>query len=194
MTDQTDMKSKSGPSTSPTEGLGGTVEITGAVIGESLTGNTGDDGQAKRQLRDPQPPDAAGWWWAIGRRKTAVARVRLRPAKDGDAGVSIQISRKQFKTIEDYFSEDLHRNDAVASLKVNNLLGELKVIARMDGGGIMGQSQALRLGIARALIAYDPTTEEVLREHGFLTRDARKVERKKYGQPGARRRYQFSKR
>jgi small subunit ribosomal protein S9 len=71
---------------------------------------------------------------------------------------------------------------------------KVQVIAKLQGGGIMGQAQALRLAIARALRDYDPTTETALRDAGFLTRDARKVERKKYGQAGARRRFQFSKR
>jgi small subunit ribosomal protein S9 len=73
-------------------------------------------------------------------------------------------------------------------------MGKLDVFIRPSGGGYMGQAQAIRLGIARALRDYDPSLEQVLREKGFLTRDAREVERKKYGQPGARRRFQFSKR
>ena len=70
----------------------------------------------------------------------------------------------------------------------------MDVVVRCNGGGFMGQAQAVRLGIARAVRAFDPTSEDVLREHGYLTVDARKVERKKYGQAGARRRFQFSKR
>ena len=77
---------------------------------------------------------------------------------------------------------------------VTDTADKLEVFVRADGGGITGQAQAIRLGIARALVGYDPQLEPVLREKGYLTRDARKVERKKYGQPGARRRFQFSKR
>ena len=150
--------------------------------------------QATRVLPDPKPADKHGWWWGTGRRKTAVARVRLRPAKDGEGSLKIQITRKQFKTVEDYFSEPRDRNDAYAPLKVTDTLGKLDVFVRTHGGGYMGQSQAIRLGISRALVGYDPNFEQALRDAGYLTRDARKVERKKYGQPCARARFQFSKR
>lgn len=151
---------------------------------------------AVRPLREPVPADAHGWWWGVGRRKTAVARVRIRPAKGGSTKgeVKVQKSQKLFKTIEEYFSEMRDRNDATAPLEVTGTAGKLDVVIRTQGGGTMGQAQAVRLGIARALVAYDPTFENALRDAGFLTRDSRKVERKKYGQPGARRRYQFSKR
>jgi small subunit ribosomal protein S9 len=139
----------------------------------------------------PEKPDAHGWWWGTGRRKSAVARVRMKPGK-GD--FKVQISRKKSKTIDEYFTEMRDRADAVAALKVTNTHGKMDVVVRMHGGGYMGQAQALRLGIARALKKYDPNLEGVLREHGFLTRDAREVERKKYGMAGARRRFQFSKR
>ena len=172
-----------------------TAPVSGVTLGSSLTGDEPTTPeQGVRAPREALPPDAAGWWWGLGRRKSAVARVRIRPASDGKGGIKVQVSRKQFKTIEDYFSEDLHRADAVAPLKLTELGDNLEVIARINGGGITGQSQALRLGIARAILNYDPQFEDALRESGYLTRDARKVERKKYGQPGARRRYQFSKR
>jgi len=150
--------------------------------------------QMARVIPDPKPADKHGWWWGTGRRKTAVARVRLRPAKDGEGSLKIQITRKQFKTVEDYFSEPRDRNDAYAPLKATDTLGKLDVFVRTHGGGYMGQSQAIRLGISRALVGYDPNFEQALRDAGYLTRDARKVERKKYGQPGARARFQFSKR
>lgn len=139
----------------------------------------------------PEKPDAHGWWWGTGRRKAAVSRVRIKP---GDGEIKIQVSRKKFKAVDEYFTEDRDQNDVFAPLKVTNTLGKLDCVARLDGGGYMGQAQALRLAIARALKKYDPSFEGVLREHGFLTRDAREVERKKYGQAGARRRFQFSKR
>ncbi|MBL4591414.1 MAG: 30S ribosomal protein S9 [Phycisphaerales bacterium] len=148
-----------------------------------------------RVVPDAKPADKHGWWWGTGRRKTAVARVRMRPAKkEGEGSLLIQINRKKFKTIEDYFSEPRDRNDAYASLKLTDTMGKLDVFVRVHGGGYMGQSQAIRLGIARALVGYEPNFDGTLRDAGFLTRDARKVERKKYGQPGARARFQFSKR
>jgi len=139
----------------------------------------------------PEKPDAHGWWWGTGRRKAAVARVRIKP---GSGAFTIQVSRKKTKTIDEYFTEMRDRNDAVAALKVTNQLGSMDVVVRLDGGGYMGQAQALRLGVARALKKFDPSLEGVLREHGFLTRDAREVERKKDGLRGARRARQFSQR
>ena len=136
-------------------------------------------------------PDAQGWWWGTGRRKTAVARVRIKP---GDGQFKITVSRKKTKDINEYFTEERDRNDAQAPLKLTNTLGKLDVFVRADGGGYMGQAQAVRLGLARALKGYDPALEAALRDAGYLTRDAREVERKKYGQAGARRRFQFSKR
>ena len=131
-------------------------------------------------------PDAKGWFWGTGRRKTAVARVRVKPGK-GEFLVNE-------KPLEVYFTEERDQTDALSPLKLTNMADKVQVIAKLQGGGIMGQAQALRLAIARALRDYDPTTETALRDAGFLTRDARKVERKKYGQAGARRRFQFSKR
>ena len=139
----------------------------------------------------PEKPDAHGWWWGTGRRKAAVARVRIKP---GNGDFKVQVSRKKTKTVEEYFTEIRDQNDAVAALKVTNTLGKMDVVVRLDGGGYMGQAQALLLGVARALKKFDPSLEGVLREHGFLTRDAREVERKKYGLRGARRAFQFSKR
>ncbi len=163
------------------------------LIGEAVQAPKGP-GNAVRQLAEPKPADKHGWWWGVGRRKTAVARVRLRPTRDGQPKVLVQSTRKKFKTVEEYFSEPRDRADAYAPLTVTDTADKLEVIVRVAGGGIMGQAQAIRLGIARALVGYDPHLEDVLRDKGYLTRDARKVERKKYGQPGARRRFQFSKR
>lgn len=148
--------------------------------------------QMTRKVRTPAEPKK-GWWWGTGRRKRAVARVRIKPAQ-GEATVQIQVGADKFKTVEQYFAEERDRNDCYAPLKVTNVFGKMSVVARCHGGGFMGQAQAVRLGIARALRDYDPTLEDALRQAGFLTRDAREVERKKYGQAGARRRFQFSKR
>lgn len=144
--------------------------------------------------REPVPADAHGWWWGTGRRKTAVARVRMRLAEEGKGDVKIQISAKQFKRVDEYFSELRDRANCVAPLKLTNTFGKFEVIVRLTGGGYMGQAEAMRLGISRALRDYDPDFEQTLRAAGYLTRDPREVERKKYGQAGARRRFQFSKR
>lgn len=150
--------------------------------------------QTGRKLRDPVPPDAHGWWWGTGRRKTAVARVRMRVVKDGEGAIRVQKSSNKYKTVEEHFTEERDRADVYAPLKLTGTLGKVEIVIRCSGGGTMGQAQAVRLGIARALVAFDPSTEGQLRDAGFLTRDAREVERKKYGQAGARRRFQFSKR
>jgi small subunit ribosomal protein S9 len=147
-----------------------------------------------RPLRAAKPAKG-GWWWGTGRRKRAVARVRIRPAKGGEGGkVTICLAGTKTKTVDQYFAETRDRGDAVAPLKVSGTAGKLDVFVRLSGGGYMGQAGAMMLGIARALRDYDPTTETSLRDAGMLTRDAREVERKKYGQSGARRRFQFSKR
>jgi len=149
--------------------------------------------QMKRRVRTPTEPKH-GWWWGTGRRKRAVARVRLRPNTGGNGVVKVQVGSDSYKSVEQYFAEERDRNDAVAPLTATGTIGKMDVIVRLSGGGFMGQAQALRLGISRALRDFDPQTEEALRNAGFLTRDAREVERKKYGQAGARRRFQFSKR
>lgn len=142
-------------------------------------------------LKQALPPDRYGWWWGTGRRKTAVARIRLKP---GTGKFEITCTRKKSKQINEYFSEVRDRSDCVAPLKVSGLEGKMDVICRCNGGGFMGQAQSIRLAVARALKGYDPALEGALRDAGFLTRDPREVERKKYGQAGARRRFQFSKR
>lgn len=139
-------------------------------------------------------PAKSGWWWGTGRRKRAVARVRLRPAKGGEGGITIQCSAHKLKKVEEYFAEDRDRANCYAPLKLTGTLGKVEVFARLDGGGFMGQAGALMMGLARALKEYDPALEVQLRGSGMLTRDPREVERKKYGQAGARRRFQFSKR
>jgi small subunit ribosomal protein S9 len=150
--------------------------------------------QPVRAPRAPKPADKYGWWWGTGRRKTAVARVRMKPAEGDKATVTIETPSGKVKTVEQYFTEERDRRDAVAALTVTGLAGRLQVIAKCHGGGFMGQAGAMKLALARAILNYDPQFEEVLRDNGLLTRDAREVERKKYGQAGARRRFQFSKR
>ena len=121
-----------------------------------------------------------------GRRKTSVARVRIRPG----AG-KIVINDRDF---EAYFLNTRQRNSVVAALEQTGKRTELDVVVRVDGGGITGQADACKLGIARALKKYDEQAAASLRDTGLLTRDSRMKERKKYGLRGARRGTQFSKR
>jgi len=121
-----------------------------------------------------------------GRRKTAVARVYLR---EGNGTITVN-----GKTPEDYFAFVLLADNIRRPLQVTDSLNSLDVLINVRGGGLSGQSDACKHGIARALQAHDPANKSALRANGFLTRDSRMVERKKYGQRGARRRFQFSKR
>jgi small subunit ribosomal protein S9 len=130
--------------------------------------------------------DKAGWIWGTGRRKSAVARVRLR---DGAGKIVIN-----GRPVETFFTETRHRNDVVAALEVTQMTQKVDVFINLAGGGYSGQAGAALLGIARALKKMNPEFDHVLRDNGFLTRDSREVERKKYGQKKARKRFQFSKR
>lgn len=124
---------------------------------------------------------------ALGRRKSAVARVYLVAGKG-----NITINGR---TLEDYFKEDALRYIVNQPFAVTATEGQFDVKVNLDGGGIKGQAEALRLGISRALCEVDKEAyRSTLKAEGFLTRDAREVERKKPGRPGARRRFQFSKR
>ncbi len=121
-----------------------------------------------------------------GRRKTSVSSVRLRPGSG-----KIDVNGRKF---EEYFSLDTQRDAILAPLVKFNQKDQYDIIIRCKGGGIQGQMIASRLGISRALVLQDETKRHDLKEAGFLTRDARKRERKKYGLAGARKRFQFSKR
>ena len=127
------------------------------------------------------------FYWGVGRRKTAIARVRLFNGGKGN----IWINGRPF---ENYFVREDHRQYILKPLEVTHLKGKVDVKARINGGGITGQAGALRLGIARAILAYDPDMRNALKAHGLLTRDPRIVERKKYGQHKARKKYQYHKR
>jgi small subunit ribosomal protein S9 len=127
--------------------------------------------------------------WGIGRRKSAVARVRV-AAASGPTG-KIEINGK---TLNEYFTNERDRKAIFGPLEVANVGGKVDVLVTADGGGHTGQSGAIVLGLGRALTKYDQALEAPLRGAGFLTRDSRMKERKKYGQRGARRRFQFSKR
>lgn len=124
--------------------------------------------------------------WGTGRRKTAVARVRVR---DGSGSITIN-----GRTLEEFFPNDQDRNRVLSPLVEGNVRDRIDVIVNVNGGGITGQSGAIMLGLARALIKHDSATEDALRHAHLLTRDSRMKERKKYGLHGARRGTQFSKR
>jgi small subunit ribosomal protein S9 len=163
---------------------------TGAAAVEtldtSLTAVEEAPAEQVRPLAEPAKPDAGGFIWGTGRRKAAVARVRIKP---GDGKFLIK-----GKEVDTFFSEPQHRAQCLAPLKATGMEGKLDIYVNTTGGGITGQAGAVMLGLARALKGYDPTLEQALRDEGYLSRDSRKVERKKYGQRGARRRFQFSKR
>lgn len=162
---------------------------TAQATAETLSTEPPADEAAPEVAAKPKPqplPEGQHWFWGTGRRKTAVARVRIRP---GSGRFLIN-----GKSIERFFSELRDRNDMLAPLQATETEGQLDVYAKVRGGGPSGQAGAIRLGLSRALRDYDPSMEQVLRDKGFTTTDDRQVERKKYGQPGARRRFQFSKR
>ena len=122
----------------------------------------------------------------VGRRKAAVARVYVKPGKG-----TITINKKPLET---YFPLDIFQFVVKQPLLVINATESYDITINLDGGGIKGQAEAARLGIARALCEIDAELRPILKKNGFLTRDPREVERKKPGQPGARRKFQFSKR
>ncbi len=122
----------------------------------------------------------------IGRRKSAVARVQLESGKG-----NIVINKREF---DDYFHREIHKKLLMEPLEAVGVAGQYDIKANVRGGGLSGQAGAVRLAIARALEKVNEDFRLTLKQGGFLTRDAREVERKKYGQPGARKRFQFSKR
>ncbi|MGA2582597.1 MAG: 30S ribosomal protein S9 [Tepidisphaeraceae bacterium] len=124
--------------------------------------------------------------WGVGRRKTAVARVRIAPGTG-----KIEVNGR---TLNEHFTAEKDRKSIFGPLEVTNTGGKMDVWARCNGGGLTGQSGAIVMGLGRALAKFDRNLEVSLRNAGFLTRDSRMKERKKYGQRGARRRFQFSKR
>ncbi len=122
----------------------------------------------------------------IGRRKASVARVYLRPGK-GDIVVNKRPIQQYFPVRSRYLS-------VMQPFEVTETGDKFDAVINARGGGLTGQAEAIRLGISRALVDFDEEYKGALRQHGFLTRDPRVVERKKYGQPKARKRFQFSKR
>jgi small subunit ribosomal protein S9 len=160
------------------------------VAGEKLSVTV--EVSEKKKARNPASAPVAktdskgGYWWGTGRRKSSVARVRIKPGEG-----KMLINKKK---LGDYFAREQDRNAVMAPLQAVNAAKSFDVFINVRGGGTTGQSGAARLGIARALRNYDNALVHTLREGGHLTRDARMVERKKPGKAGARRRFQFSKR
>jgi small subunit ribosomal protein S9 len=126
-------------------------------------------------------------FYGTGRRKTAVARVFIRPGGQGQ----ITVNRRTF---EDYFPRESLRLVVAQPLELTGTAAQFDVKVNVGGGGLSGQAGAVRHGIARALLRFDDKLRPQLKRAGLLTRDPRMKERKKYGQPGARKRFQFSKR
>jgi len=122
----------------------------------------------------------------IGRRKTSTARLYIQPG-NGEFIVNK-------RTLDEYFHTQAHRNVASFPLDLTENNGKFDIKVTVRGGGMTGQSGAIQLALARALDDYDEELHSILKEHDLLTRDDRMVERKKYGQPGARKKFQFSKR
>ena len=134
----------------------------------------------------PSPESRIPRAQAPGRRKAAVARVRVKPGEG-----KFLVNDKE---VDVFFTEPQHQAACRKPLNAAQVGSKIDVLVNVHGGGITGQAEAILLGLARALCDYDPSLEQNLRDHGYLSRDPRKVERKKYGQRGARRRFQFSKR
>jgi small subunit ribosomal protein S9 len=122
----------------------------------------------------------------IGRRKTSIARVYVKPGKG-----EIRVNDRDLK---EYFLSEIHQATVKQPLNTVKVDGQYDVTVNVEGGGIKGQAEAVRLGIARALVEFNAETKPALRKEGFLTRDSRMVERKKPGRRKARRKFQFSKR
>ncbi len=129
---------------------------------------------------------AVNSYYATGKRKTSIARVWM---KEGN-GVFVINKR----TFDDYFTLDILKRLILQPLDITDKKDKFDFYINVNGGGISGQAGAIRHGISKALVGYDEELKSVLKKAGFLTRDARVKERKKYGQPGARKRFQYSKR
>jgi small subunit ribosomal protein S9 len=135
----------------------------------------------------PSGVEAAGkQFYGTGRRREAIARVYIKP---GAAKFTVN-----GRPVEEYFRNVAWRTAAVEPLKFTQTLDQVEVKALVKGGGVGGQAGAIRMGLSRALALFNPELRPALRTNGFLTRDPRMKERKKYGQKGARRRFQYSKR
>ena len=166
------------------ENISGGLNIETAVVSDKPA-------ETKKKKTKPKAvkakgPDKGGFYWGTGRRKSSVARVRIKPGEG-----KIEVNKKK---LDEYFPREQDKNAVIAPLKSISAVKNFDVYVNVKGGGTSGQSGATRLGIARALKIYDESLADALRDGGHLTRDSRMVERKKPGQKGARKRFQFSKR
>jgi small subunit ribosomal protein S9 len=159
---------------------------TPTTAGEGFEALRGLGTQAEEVVVREPKIDAQGRAYATGKRKNAVARVWIKPGK-GEITIN---GRDQ----EVYFARPVLRMMIAQPLQIADRLGQFDVIVSVEGSGLSGQAGAVRHGIAKALTYYEPGLRSVLKPHGFLTRDPRVVERKKYGKAKARRSFQFSKR
>ena len=145
------------------------------------------DVQAAPETPAITPPASEGVLWAVGRRKEAIARVQLVAPGSGQIAIN-------HRPCDTYFPREALRFAIRQPLLVTQRMGKCDIQASVEGGGMTGQAGAVRLGIARALLEWDPALRAPLRGAGLLTRDPRAKERKKYGQRGARKRFQWTKR
>ncbi len=147
---------------------------------------TKDSAEPKGSATIPEPDPKKHYFWGTGRRKSAVARVRLRAGSG-----KFEVNKRP---LEKYFNEERDRGDAIAPLKATGVHGKVDVFVNVKGGGPTGQAGAIVLGVSRALKIANAEYEAALRNGGYLTRDSRMKDRKKDGRRGARRGFQFSKR
>ncbi|NQU95207.1 MAG: 30S ribosomal protein S9 [Candidatus Omnitrophica bacterium] len=138
--------------------------------------------QKEKEVKETKPK----YIMTIGRRKESTARIYLREGQG-----KIKVNKRTF---EDYFPRESHRLIINQPIKIGDLENKLDIIATVRGGGVSGQAGAVRHGIARAIVKLDETKKSVVKKAGFLTRDPRAKERKKYGRKRARKRFQYSKR
>jgi small subunit ribosomal protein S9 len=143
-------------------------------------------GTEAKHAPSPSGKPKSGYWWGTGRRKSSIARVRIKPGRG-----KFVVNKKE---LSEYFKREQDQKAVLAPLKAVNAENLFDVFINVRGGGTTGQSGASLLGVARALKNYDESYVHALRDSGHLTRDPRMVERKKPGQAGARKRFQFSKR
>ena len=161
-------------------------DTVGAALGDVVAVPVVTDGPQQETKASRKEPDKGGFYWGLGRRKSSVARVRIKP---GDGKLLINK-----KDLDNYFPRQQDRNSVLAPLKTVDAEKTFDIFVNVRGGGITGQAGATLLGIARALKNFNEDYGQALRDGGHLTRDSRMVERKKPGQRGARRAFQFSKR
>jgi len=156
-------------------------------MAETNTENLNIEASAEpKKTQKPSGTPKGGYWWGTGRRKSSIARVRIKPGKG-----KCVVNKKE---LNEYFRREQDQKAVLAPLKAVNAENMFDIFVNVRGGGTTGQSGAALLGVARALKNYDESYVHALRDSGHLTRDPRMVERKKPGQAGARKRFQFSKR